>query len=141
MDQLCPAFVLLEAGYETEAAAKFRAAGRVEDWLVPPYHELIMYAFGVTIAVRLGDKAAARALRDRLLPLRDRHCVSGVAVEHYLGPVTLHLGAAAAFLGDLDNALEELTDAVRACKRAGAPAHLVEARYELARVRPRRAPW
>jgi DNA-binding CsgD family transcriptional regulator len=55
-------------------------------------------------------------------------------VEHYVGPVTLHLGTAAAFLGELDRAARDLSGAVAACERIGAAPHLVEARYELARV-------
>src|SRR4029453_9773803 len=49
MDFLCPAIVLLEAGYVREAAAKFRAVGPVATWRVPPRHQLTMYAYGVLI--------------------------------------------------------------------------------------------
>lgn len=50
----------------------------------------------------------------------------------------LYLGLAAGYLGDLDAAIDELSVAVRACEPAGAAAHLVETRTELATALARR---
>lgn len=50
----------------------------------------------------------------------------------------LYLGLAAAHLGELDTAVDELTVAVERCATAGAVAHLAEARAELASARLRR---
>ncbi|PRY40495.1 regulatory LuxR family protein [Umezawaea tangerina] len=138
MDYLCPAMVLQSAGYLDAAAAKFRALGPVPTWRVPPFHQLVLYAFGIMIGVRIDERDAVAELRDLLAPFRGHHVVSGTVVEHYCGPVELYLGVAARHLGDLDAAAEDLSAAVRASQAAGAAPHLVEARTELATVLVRR---
>jgi len=132
MDYLGPAFVLQEAGYLDEAAAKFHALGPVNGWRTPPFHRLIIYAFGTIVAIRAEATEAVAALRDILRAHRGLHAVSGNGVEHYCGPVELYLGMAASYLGEWDTAIDDLSDAEARCRAAGAAGHLVEARYELA---------
>jgi DNA-binding NarL/FixJ family response regulator len=132
MDHLCPAMVLNEAGYVREAAAKLRATGPVATWRVPPFHQLIMYAIGVIVGIRVNARDAVSALRDLLNAHRGRHVVPAPAVPHYMGPVELYLGMAASYLGEVDAAIADLRAAVSRCQAAGAVAHLAEAQYELA---------
>jgi DNA-binding NarL/FixJ family response regulator len=58
--------------------------------------------------------------------------VSGSGAIAYYGPVELWLGKAAAHLELLDDAVEELEQAVKACAVSAVPGFHAEAQYELA---------
>ena len=60
--------------------------------------------------------------------------MAGAGNASYFGPVELHLGRMAAFLGRLDNAEVDLTSAAASCRAIGAAAFAVEADCELAAV-------
>lgn len=138
MDLLCPATVLAQAGFVTEAAAKFRALGPVAQWRVPPYHLLPLYVMGVETGIRVGAPAEVSRLRELLGEHRGQHAVSGKDVTFYCGPVELALGRAAAFLDRLDDAVDEFEIAATISRRSGAAAFEIEANVGLAAVLDRR---
>ncbi|MDF2975386.1 MAG: transcriptional regulator, LuxR family [Actinomycetospora sp.] len=135
---LGPALVLTDAGRLPEAGALYRSLGPPDAWRPPPFFRMPVLAAGVAVAIGQGASADVAALRERLAPYRGRHVGSGAGVAHYGGPVTLHLGVAAAHLGDLDAAADELREAVVTCRRCGAAGYAVEAQTELAEVLVRR---
>jgi DNA-binding NarL/FixJ family response regulator len=95
---------------------------------------LFSYAFGIAVAVPLDVTAEVPVLRDLLAPYRGHHVVSGITAVAYFGPVELWLGMAAHHLGRLDDAVEDLGQAVRACAASGAVGFGAEAQYELSRA-------
>jgi DNA-binding NarL/FixJ family response regulator len=60
--------------------------------------------------------------------------VSGAGQVAYFGPVELWVGRAAAFLGEPDEAVADLSAAVEICTVSGAAGYAVEARYELGSI-------
>ncbi len=135
---LGPALMLTDAGRRAEAGALYRSLGPPDGWRPPPFFLLAVLTAGLRVAVAQDIAADVVALRERLAPHRDRHVGSGAGVANYGGPVTLHLGTAAAHLGDLDVAADELRAAVACCRRIGAACYTVEAQTELAAVLARR---
>jgi hypothetical protein len=77
----------------------------------------------------LGDRAAAAALRDLLLPF------AGVMTWQY-GPVARALGRLEQALGHADEAERLLRDAIALCERIDARAFLAMARLDLAMLLP-----
>lgn len=136
---LGPALMLTDAGRLSEAGALYRSLGPPAGWRLPPFFLLAVLAAGVAVAA--GQYAAddVATLRELLEPYRDRHVGSGAGVAYYGGPVPLHLGIAAAQLGDLDVAIDDLRLALASCRRNGAAGYAVEAQTELAAVLTRRS--
>lgn len=135
---LGPALMLTDAGRLPEAGALYRSLGPPAGWRPAPFFLLSVLAAGVAVAIGQHAAADVAALRELLAPHRDRHVGSGAGVAHYGGPVTLHLGSAAAHLGELDAAADELRSALASCRRSGAAGYAVEAQTELASVLARR---
>jgi DNA-binding CsgD family transcriptional regulator/tetratricopeptide (TPR) repeat protein len=133
-----PALVLAESGRLDDAAAAYRRAGPVSSWRPPPYFRIPAWVVGSLVAAALGEDDDVAVLRDRLLADRGRHAVTGAGNASYFGPVELHSGRAAAYLGRWDDAESELTVAAGTCRAIGAAAFAVEADCELAAVLTRR---
>ena len=127
---LTRAQLLLAAGRRDEAAASYQQAGPLEAWSLPAFFVLPAYVHAALAAAELGRHDDLAALLGRLEPFRGEHVV-GEAV-FYMGPVELTLGRAAAALGNLDLAVDDLTTAVAAADLAGAHGFAAEARYCLA---------
>jgi hypothetical protein len=73
------------------------------------------------------------------VPFRGQHVANGAGPGVYLGPVELPLGQAAAALGHLGPAVEDLQTAASICDANGARGCAVQARAELAAALTRRA--
>lgn len=137
MARISRAHLLLRAGLRDEAAAQFRQAGPPEAWSWPVFFVAPGSVLAVLVAVELDRGAELAAALAALEPFRGQHVVgSGVS---YCGPAELTLGLGALARGRLDDAVADLDVAVRACDRAGAPAHLAEAGHHLARALAARA--
>ena len=136
---LGPAHVLAECGRLTEAAALYRSLGPVLRWRPHAHGTLAAYAFGIMVATALDAADDVATLRGLLSPYRGLHVASGAGAVAYTGPTELWLGIAAAYLGLLDDAVDDLERAVRACAVSRADGFHAEAQYELAAVLARRA--
>ncbi len=131
---IAPAMVLAGSGRLDEAAQAYRGAGPVVSWRPPAYFRILSWAVGSLVAVTLGQREDVEVLYERLSAERGRHAVAGAGNASYFGPVELHLGRMAAYLGRLDNAEVDLTSAAACCRGIGAAAFAVEADCELAAV-------
>jgi DNA-binding CsgD family transcriptional regulator len=136
---LGPAVALAEDGHLDAALDLYRRAGPPSTWRPPPYLRVPAWANGVlaAIALRLDDDVAA--LRRRLDDERGHSVVVGAGVAAYGGPVELYLGKAAAHLGDLDRAVQDLESALEAVVAGGSPAFEAEVCLELSDALRRRA--
>ncbi len=132
--QIALARALVSADRLADAASVYRSLGPVRRWEPPPHVVLCGYAFGLAVAVALGESDDAGTLYDLLAPYRDHHAASGMTAMVYFGPVELWLGVGAGHLRRLDQAVAHLERAERACTENGAAAFRVEAQYELARA-------
>jgi len=129
MSRLGRALLLLGAGLPDEAAASYQQAGPVDSWSLPAFFVLHGHVSGALAAAGLGRLDDLTVLLDRLEPFRGEHA-SGNGVA-YLGPIELTLGRAAAALGRLDHAVDDLEVATRQADRSGAPGFAAEARFHL----------
>jgi len=96
------------------------------------------WAHGLAVAIRLGRMEDIEFLAARFEPFRGQHVANGAGPGVYMGPVELPLGQAAAALGHLDPAVEDLQTAASMCDANGARGCAVQARVELAAVLTRR---
>ena len=128
------AFVLADRGLLDEAAAMYHRCGSPGSWPVPPGARLIAFGIGAQVAAALGLTDDIVALRERLLPYRDRYVVGGAGGTNFLGPVELTLGKCASALGRWEAARRELAAAAASCRDVGAPGFRVESACELATV-------
>ncbi|MDQ3643874.1 MAG: LuxR family transcriptional regulator, partial [Actinomycetota bacterium] len=135
---LGPAHVLVECGRLSEAAALYRSLGPVPGWRPHAHATLAAYAFGIMVATALDAREDVAALRLLLNPHRGLHVASGAGAVAYGGPSELWLGVAAGHLGLLDEAVDDLERAVKACAVSRADGFHAEAQYELAAVLARR---
>ena len=129
---LAPASMLADAGRLREAASVFRRLGPVSEWQESPHAMLFTWAIGLATAQAVGADEDVAVLRSRLGAWRGHHVVNGRYAMAYGGPVELHLGRAAAYLGLVDDAIADLEHAVKACTDNGAHGYRAEAEYELA---------
>ncbi|MDQ4036985.1 MAG: AAA family ATPase [Actinomycetota bacterium] len=136
---LAPAWMLSEIGREDQAAAIYRSLGPVAEWRPTPHATLFAYAFGICVAKSLDASDDVAALHDLLNPYRGHHVVSGTCSVAYFGPVELWLGVAAAYLDQLDDAVVDLEEALKATGTNGAVGFELEAQIELADVLVRRS--
>ena len=130
MGRLSRAYLLLRAGLPDEAAASYQQAGPLETWSLPAFFVLPATVYGALVAAELGRHDDLAVLVERLEAFRGEHAVGGGVV--YLGPVELTLGRAAAALGRLDQAVDDLVAAADSADRAGAPGFVAEAKFHLA---------
>ena len=132
------AHLLASLGRLDEAAWTFRSLGPPADWKPSPHVTLPAFAFGVNLAIEVGADGDVATLVQRLGVYRGHHVCSGAGQVAYGGPVELWTGRGAAFVGHLDEAVEDLQTAVEVCSANGAVGYLVEAQYELASALARR---
>ena len=96
------------------------------------------WGHGLVVAAGLGRTEDIKFLAEQFEPFRGRHVANGAGSGTYMGPVELQLGLAAAALGRLDAAAEDLQTAVSACEANGAAGYGVQASVELAEALARR---
>jgi DNA-binding NarL/FixJ family response regulator len=96
------------------------------------------WGHGLTVAIALDRTQDIEFLAERFAPFRGRHVANGAGSGVYMGPVELQLGMAAAALGRLDAAVEDLQAAVSICEANGASGYRVQAAVELAAALVRR---
>jgi DNA-binding CsgD family transcriptional regulator len=132
------ALVRLHQGDHAAAEAAYAQAGPVGSWTPVPAMRMAAWAHGLAVAIRLGRMEDIEFLAGRFEPFRGRHVANGAGPGVYMGPVELPLGQAAAALGHLDPAVEDLQTAASICDANGARGYAVHARVELAAVLTRR---
>jgi DNA-binding CsgD family transcriptional regulator/tetratricopeptide (TPR) repeat protein len=126
------ALIRLHAGDRAAAEAAYALAGPVRSWTPVPALRMAAWAHGLAVAIRLGRSQDIEFLAARFEPFRGQHVANGAGPGTYMGPVELPLGQAAAALGQLDPAVEDLRTAASICDANGARGCAVQARVELA---------
>ena len=96
------------------------------------------WGHGLAVAIGLRRTDDIDFLLGQFEPFRGRHAANGAGTGVYMGPVELQLGLAAAALGRLDAAVEDLQVATSICDANGARGYAVQARVELADALARR---
>ena len=113
--------VLLAQGRPADAEEKFREFTESGFDAIP--RDAIWSATAAitaeVIASGLGDPADARRLYEKLRPFADRNAVTGETIIS-LGPLSLYAGQMALAMGDPDDAVGLLEDALERCARMGA---------------------
>jgi tetratricopeptide (TPR) repeat protein len=127
---LSQAYGLVITGRHEEARAVFRAGLTRTDPVPGPSLQLYLVMVA-ELAYQLGDAEAARSVRDQLTPYADRFIVTGGAVGCG-GAVSRLLGLCALTLGQLDEAVGWLREAVASNRRIGAAPFVVRAQAALA---------
>src|ERR1700733_6608088 len=87
----------------------------VRSWTPVPALRMAAWAHGLAVAIRLGRSQDIEFLAARFEPFRGQHVANGAGPGTYMGPVELPLGQAAAALGQLDPAVEDLRTAGAIC--------------------------
>ncbi len=132
------ALIRLHQGDHAAAEAAYAQPGPVRSWTPVPAMRMAAWAHGLAVAIRLGRTEDIEFLAARFEPFRGQHVANGAGPGVYMGPVELPLGQAAAVLGHLDPAVEDLQTASSICDTNGARGYAVQARVELAAVLTRR---
>jgi len=132
------AHLLASVGRLDEARAVYDSLGSPARWQPSPHAVLAALAYGVGLAVALGADTDVATLRDRLARYRGHHVVSGAGQVAYNGPVEMWLGTAALHLGELDDAVADLDQAVRICGANAAAGFRTESQLLLATALARR---
>jgi DNA-binding CsgD family transcriptional regulator len=132
------ALIRLHQGDRAAAEAAYALAGPARSWTPSPALRMAAWAHGLAVAIRLGRMADIEFLAGRFEPFRGQHVANGAGPGTYMGPVELPLGQAAAALGQLDPAVEDLRTAASICDTNGARGYAVQARVELAAALTRR---
>jgi DNA-binding NarL/FixJ family response regulator len=132
------ALIRLHQGDRAAAEAAYAQAGPVRSWTPVPAMHLAAWAHGLAVAIGLGRTQDIEFLAARFEPFRGQHVANGAGPGIYMGPVELPLGQAAAALGHLDPAVENLQTAASICDANGARGYAVQARVELAAALTRR---
>jgi DNA-binding CsgD family transcriptional regulator len=125
---------LLREGQEEEARVLYARMPPVEVWAPPRYVLSSQLAMRLRAAIRLGLRRDVEQLKVRLEPVARWHVAPGSGTFITLGSGRLYTGLAAAFLGDLDRAIVDITKAVDDNARCDAITMTVVARQELAEV-------
>jgi DNA-binding CsgD family transcriptional regulator len=131
---LSVAMMCLQRGDHGGAEHAYALAGPVESWSPVVAMSLSCWAHGLLVAIGLGRTADIEYLARQFEPFRGLHVANGGGAGIYMGPVELQLGKAAAALGRLDEADEDLETAMALCRSNGARGYVVEASVELAGV-------
>jgi DNA-binding CsgD family transcriptional regulator/tetratricopeptide (TPR) repeat protein len=132
------ALIRLHAGDRAAAEAAYAQAGPVRSWTPVPALRMAAWAHGLAVAISLGRAEDIEFLAARFEPFRGQHVANGAGPGVYMGPVELPLGQAAAALGRLDPAVDDLRTAASICDANGARGCAVQARVELAAALTRR---
>ena len=126
------AYGLLAAGGREEARALLPAGlSGIDIGRVPGPSRWLYLAVVAEVAYQLGDADAARSVRDQLIRHADRFIVAAGAVG-CAGAVSRPLGLCTLTLGQLDDAVAWLRQAVAGNRRIGAAPFLARAQAELA---------
>ncbi len=132
------ALIRLHQGDRAAAETAYAQPGPVRSWTPVPAMRMAAWAHGLAVAIRLGRTPDVEFLAAQFEPFRGQHVANGAGSGVYMGPVELPLGQAAAALGRLDPAIEDLQKAVSICDINGARGCAVQARVELAAALTRR---
>ena len=132
------ALIRLHQGDRAAAEAAYVQAGPVRSWTPVPAMSLAAWAHGLPVAIGLSRTQDIEFLAARFEPFRGQHVANGAGPGVYMGPVELPLGQAAAALGRLGPAVEDLRTAASICDANGARGCAVQARVELAAALTRR---
>ena len=132
------ALIRLHEGDRAAAEAAYAQAGPVRSWTPIPAMRLAAWAHGLPVAISLGRTQDIEFLAAQFEPFRGQHVANGAGPGVYMGPVELPLGQAAAALGRLDPAVDDLRTAASICDANGARGCAVQARVELAAALTRR---
>jgi DNA-binding CsgD family transcriptional regulator len=135
---LSVALTHLHDGDREAATAAFALAGPVPSWTPLPAMLMSAWGHGLTVAIGLGRARDIEFLAAQLEPFRGQHVANGAGPGTYMGPVELPLGQAAAALGHLGQAVDDLRAAAANCDANGARGYAVQARVELATALARR---
>jgi DNA-binding CsgD family transcriptional regulator/tetratricopeptide (TPR) repeat protein len=135
---LTAALMCLQRGDRLGAETAYAHAGPPRSWAPNAALLLACWAHGLPVAIGLGRAVDIEFLAARFEPFRRQHVANGAGVGTYMGPVELQLGKAAAALGRLDAAVDDLRSAVDACAANGARGYGVESATELAAALLRR---
>ena len=130
--------IRLHQGDRAAAEAAYAQAGPVRSWTPVPAMRMACWGHGLAAAIGLGRAEDIEFLAARFEPFRGQHVANGAGPGVYMGPVELPLGQAAAALGHLDPAVEDLQTAAAICDANGARGCAVQARVELAATLTRR---
>jgi DNA-binding CsgD family transcriptional regulator len=132
------ALIRLHQGDRAAAEAAYAQAGPVRSWTPIPAMRMAAWAHGLPVAIGLGRTQDIEFLAAQFEPFRGQHVANGAGPGTYMGPVELPLGQAAAALGHLGPAVEDLQTAASICDTNGARGCAVQARVELAAALTRR---
>ena len=135
---LTAALMCLQRGDRVGAETAYAHAGPARSWAPNAALLLACWAHGLPVAIGLGQTEDIDYLATRFEAFRGQHVANGAGVGTYMGPVELQLGKAAAALGRLDAAVDDLWFAVESCGANGARGYGVEAATELAAALRRR---
>jgi DNA-binding NarL/FixJ family response regulator len=131
---LSVAMMSLQRGDLDTAEHAYALAGPVESWSPVVAMTLSCWAHGLLVTIGLGRTADIEYLAQQFEPFRGLHVANGAGAGIYMGPVELQIGKAAAALGRLDEAEEDLETAMALCRSNGARGYVVEVSVELAGV-------
>ena len=132
------ALIRLHQGDRAGAEAAYALAGPIRSWTPLPAMRMAAWGHALAVAIGLGRTEDIEFLAARFEPFRGQHVANGAGPGVYMGPVELQLGLAAAALGRLDAAVEDLQTAASICDANGARGYAVQARVELAAALTRR---
>ncbi|WP_232667759.1 ATP-binding protein [Pseudonocardia sp. TRM90224] len=97
-----------------------------------PYNRLLVMCVRAAVAAALGDPDGARACHAELHPHAELHATTGAGLLISLGSVHHFLGLIAGAVGDVDDAISELSRGIAANEVAGYRPYVANGRYELA---------
>ena len=130
--------IRLFQGDRAGAGTAYALAGPIRSWTPSPAMRMAAWGHALPAAIGLGRTQDVEFLAERFEPFRGQHVANGAGSGAYMGPVELQLGLAAAALGHLDAAVEDLAAAVTTCDANGARGYAVQARVEFATALARR---
>jgi len=135
---LTVALIRLQQGDRAGAEAAYALAGPVASWTPLAAMRMASWGHGLALAIGLQRTEDVAFFLAQFEPFRGQHTANGAGPGVYMGPVELQLGLAAAALGRLDAAVEDLETAASICDANGARGYAVQARVELAAAFTRR---
>ena len=135
------ALFMAEAGLEAQARAYLRRVADFDDTeLTQNVDGRSAAALAAEACALLGDEQLAARLYELLLP-RDGLCILGGRGVYFRGAAARYLGLLAATLGQTEDAIRHLEDALRTNTRVQAPPWIARNQLELARaLQARRSP-
>ena len=119
---LTVALIRLLSGDRAGAEAAYALAGPVASWTPMAAMRMASWGHGLALAIGLQRTEDIAFFLAQFEPFRGQHAANGAGPGVYMGPVELQLGLAAAALGRLDAAVEDLETAfldLRRQRRAG----------------------